>query len=201
MPRNYQAVCRVETRKRIRGALLAHVDGRNRPKPREGFPPGAEKVAPIMPEGEDPAELAARAVATYQRLHPPKSNGRPPLPAVEFLLGGPPPWDSPDAWSLDQVHAWAYAAVAWARRVLGPASIIYAAYIHYDERSPHVHILASPLVRDGSKVGWNARMREAIEEGLAPPRGEAVHAAPVVVRGRDGALRHRARRRRLYAQA
>ena len=104
--------------------------------------------------------------------------GKRPCQAVELLFAGPPPWDSPDAWSLKDVIAWARDTVEFVHKFL-PDAVIAAASLHLDEHSPHVHVMIAPIVyvRDSNgtltgktKLGSRA-VRVALAES-APERTE-----------------------------
>ena len=58
---------------------------------------------------------------------------------------------------------WAHDLLAWSKKTLGANSVIAAAYLHRDESSPHVHILAT-VVTDSGKLGWWARVAELGEQ-------------------------------------
>ena len=64
-----------------------------------------------------------------------------------------PPWDDQNAWPLKRVLAFSREAIAWVERHAGPQSVIAAAYLHTDERSPHLHVLVVPVGADG-RLGW-----------------------------------------------
>ena len=158
------AVLRMETHQAISRGLLAHCAGRIRPKTAAKMTP-EEAVISLV----EPADLEhARDVA--HRCSP--RRGRRPNAMVDMVMAGPPAWDSPDAWPEDQVRAWAMASVVWARELAGPESVMLGAWLHRDETSPHVHVAIMPVTRGSEtmppKLGWNARLREAIQETDRP---------------------------------
>ena len=99
--------------------------------------------------------------------------GRPPKPSVSFLIAGPPPLDGPDAWDVELVRRWARDSIAWLQRTC-PQMRISVAAVHWDERSPHVHVLAAPIaVRpDGSEVlGINGLIAQIARTAPPDPEG------------------------------
>jgi len=73
--------------------------------------------------------------------------------AVELVLSASPEWFdelTKDRAALHQhpkFRAWANESMAWARREFGQNIIDVA--LHMDESSPHMHVLAVPLTKDG----------------------------------------------------
>ena len=141
-------VLRIETRERLRLGNARHVAGLVRD-------PTARPVAePVIALGGADYEAARKALRNA-----PRRPGRRPHEAVELVLAGPPPFDGTggEPWAPEREREWAHAAYAWARGVLGPASVVAAAGWHRDEAAPHVHVLAVPRPEGGSgRIGWCA---------------------------------------------
>ena len=102
--------------------------------------------------------------------------GKAPCRAVELMLAGPPPWDSPQAWPLEVVLAWARDSVQFVRESL-PDAPIAAASLHLDEHSPHVHVTFAPIVHEGTKVKLGSRAVRAALAARAPAREERLKAS------------------------
>ena len=186
-------VVRFQTRAEVGGALLGHVVGWTRPdtaEPRPGLP----AVQNLVDHGWWERALAQRAAATTVPQCPAlaagrraladaimPARGRRPAPVIDLLLAGPPPIDAPEAWPAERVRAWADAALGAVREGLGPRSAIFAAALHLDERSPHIHIQAVPIDTHG-RLGWS-HVRgewaglEATPAGTRRSKAEAATAA------------------------
>lgn len=73
--------------------------------------------------------------------------------AVELVLSASPEWfnglttDRAGLVKHPKFKQWANASVAWARQEFGGNVVDVA--VHLDESSPHIHVLAVPLTRDG----------------------------------------------------
>lgn len=73
--------------------------------------------------------------------------------AVELVLSATPEWfdelttDRAALHGHPKFRAWANESMAWARREFGKNIIDVA--LHMDEKSPHMHVLAVPLTKDG----------------------------------------------------
>ena len=82
------------------------------------------------------------------------------------MFAGPPPFEAPDRWPKEKVLDWAEKSAAWAEAFFKSGSgdaVIATASLHLDETSPHLHVLAAPLVRDskGAKFAWKQIRRKA----------------------------------------
>ena len=126
-------ILRVKLVATLGGLLTAYVDGRQRP-PEASARTGLE---PVIKLGGDTAAAARAIKAGWAERKARRGRGPKPHPVVEFLFAGMPPWDDPNAWPVERVMAFAREAVAWVERHAGPRSVIAAAYLHTDERSPH----------------------------------------------------------------
>jgi len=143
-------VCRFETRAELGGALHRHVIGETRADTavqREGL----EAVEVLEDDLEAGREALARAVMP--------ARGRRPRPTVDMLIAGPPAFegdpDKPEQpWALERIRVWAREVVVAVREGLGPRSVVTAAALHLDERSPHVHVQAVPIDAQG-RLGWS----------------------------------------------
>ena len=107
----------------------------------------------------DRVDQGREALATAKAMR--RGRGAPgKVEVVDVLFAGPPPYEAADAWSDEKVNAWAQASVAWLR-ARAPTAYIFGAYLHRDERSPHLHVLFVPITDDG-RLSWNR-----IEKGFA----------------------------------
>ncbi len=151
------AILRIETRDRIDSALLRHVVGFSRPDNAEPLPlPDGSDVAVELGPGHQERGWAALRAALEARKG---SRGRPPSHGIEMLFAGPPPWKHPGAWSLNKVRQWMAESVRWAERTF-PGMLVHTSALHCDERSPHVHLIAVPLTRNG-ELSWKRVLQEA----------------------------------------
>ena len=132
----------------------------------EADPPNRKRKAPAVSRIERTLMAADRVMR--EELAKPR-RGKAPCRAVELLLAGPPPWDSPDAWPLSRVLEWARASVAFVRVAL-PDAPIAAASLHLDEHSPHLHVTLAPIVREGGKTKLGSRAVRAALAAHAPSR-------------------------------
>lgn len=147
-------VVRMAKRSGVGGNLGKHIDGASRPieaEPRRG-------LDPVVQLGGD-RELARQAIEEGRQI---RTRGRKPAPAIEFVIAGPPPYESADGkdrtWSGSVVREWARESVDWVKRCAGPDSVVAHAALHQDERAPHVHVLIVPRDAEG-RLGWN-RVRD-----------------------------------------
>ena len=91
---------------------------------------------------------------------------------VDVLFAGPPPYDAPDAWSEEKIDTWANDSVDWLR-ARAPHAYVVGAYLHRDERSPHLHVLFIPIAEDG-RLSWNRVEKGFAEEAAAGLKGGRV---------------------------
>ena len=149
-------VVRVEKRRQLPAALLAHIDGRTRPVEARDRPELRLKPAVVLVDNVENARKALAAAKAVRR------RGRPgTIECVDFLFAGPPPFASPDAWPQDRVDQWLQANLQWVSKCAGPRAVIAAASAHTDERSPHLHLLLVPIDARG-RLSW-----KAVELGFA----------------------------------
>ena len=138
-------VVRIERRPTLGGLLLAHIEGRRRPaeaRQREGMP------AVIKLDGD--VEAARRTLEEAQAVKRPGPN---PQPVVEALFAGPPPFEWTNAWTLERGIEWGETNLAWFKKRAKSKTVIAAAYLHLDEKSLHMHLLAVPIDEQG-RLGW-----------------------------------------------
>ena len=159
-------VLRIEPRKGIDRALAAHIVGHARPETALSLD---EPTVVLEDNREEAAEALDAAFAALEG-----KRGRRPKGVVELVLAGPPAYGSDDEWSREREHEWALQSLAWARKMLGPRSVIAAAALHRDETSPHIHVLAVPITREG-KLGWCA-VRNQAAAALPSPKGQKSYA-------------------------
>ena len=142
--------------------LVQHILGEIRPKnavPRPGLP-----AASVLVNDVD----AARAAMDAELARP--RRGAHPCPAVDFIFAGPPPHDGPRAWKKEVVDAWAETTLAWVRDYC-PDAPVAAAAVHWDERSPHMHLLLAPIAREGEKVRLGIKaIRKRLASGVPAPK-------------------------------
>ena len=142
--------------------LVQHILGEIRPRnavPRPGLP-----AVDVLVNDVD----AARAAMDAELARP--RRGAHPCPAVDFIFAGPPPHDGPCAWKVEVVETWASTTLAWVRRYC-PDAVIAAAAVHWDERSPHMHLLLAPIVREGEKVRLGIKaIRKSLASGVPAPK-------------------------------
>ena len=165
------AVLRFETRKQVLRPLLEHYDGTRRPDHVRELPKGVKAVYPVSTGARrtvrrtaDEVAKEARAAATRHRAH--RLPGKPPAPLVDVLIAGPPPHTSRDAWDKASIAQWATNSVEWLDARLAVASskaVVVGAWLHMDERSPHLHLCIIPAL-DDSTLGW-AKVQRAMGEG------------------------------------
>ena len=98
----------------------------------------------------------------------PRRRGQKPIPFVEFVIAGPPPYHSPEykeKWSMERTVQWFEDTTDWITRVFGPD--VFWAYksFHGDETSPHAHYGMIPLVKDrrGPKLSWSQCVTHAAQ--------------------------------------
>ena len=85
-----------------------------------------------------------------------KGRGRPgSIECVQFLFGGPPPFEAPDAWPQDRLAAWMQANIDWVQECAGPNAVIAAVYYYKDEHSRYQHLLLIPIT-DKGRLSWTA---------------------------------------------
>ena len=162
------AVMRFEPRKQVRRPLLQHYDGTNRPPHARPMPKG-EAVKALIESGADGevTAIAAREAMKRHRAH--RLPGHPPASWVDAVFAGPPPFTSANAWSDEKVDEWAADTLAWLTYRLRPVSglaVVTGAWLHRDERSPHLHVCLIPVLDDGT-LGWYKVQRAMSEAGKA----------------------------------
>ena len=152
---------RFQTRPKVMMPLLHRYDGTNPPAhattPREGSP-----VVSLL-EGErargEFTALAARNAQKVQRML--GLRGRVPVPLVDALMAGPPPWTSPEAWKEEKIMEWAWSSHGWLQGKLAAASPlaqISGCWLHRNKRSPHIFMCVIPLLED-NRLGWGKIQR------------------------------------------
>ena len=153
-----------------RGSVLSgvarHAAGMVRPEnslQRSGLP----KTENLLDEPTRRAMI--RAYLQFQPELSKPRRGAKPMQTVELLLAGPPAFEAPDAWSIEEIREWARESLNYIRRLL-PDCAIAVAELHLDENSPHIHIILVPMVRDASgklRLGVKA-VRKALAQPTIP---------------------------------
>ena len=141
-------VFRIKPRQRLQWGLVNHIVGLTRPEYARDIDERVKKFA-----GSPLAAFVA--VQLFRQMK--RGRGRLGYECVELVFAGPPQTDTEGEWGRELVLAWVAEVYEWAKEKLGPESIIAAAALHWDETSPHVHILFVPI-KDG-RVGWR-RVRD-----------------------------------------
>ena len=158
---------RVDPVDAVSDALKAHYDGDQRPataEPREGLDAVVDLLAdparlPRQWQGREHGPAAAQAeidrVQSIRRRGRKTTNVR-----VDMVLAGPPPYESPDAWSQAEILAWADDIRNWLAKGM-PHVVVETFVLHQDERSPHLHGTIVPLDASGQYISW-ARVRPGL---------------------------------------
>ena len=134
-------VFRIETRANFQRGIVHHVQGKHRPDNAKTPPLGTEPVEIL---GGDVA-AARKALAAHRRRikrAQPGKRGRRADGAIEAIFQGPAYDRNDREKSLARIRAWARDCDRWYRRS-APASVVAVSALHFDERSPHLHILAT----------------------------------------------------------
>ena len=159
-------VLRFETRATGQRALLEHYIGTRRPahaKPRPSLPP----VREIFHRWGSADSIKAKVGEAQKRHKSHKLRGKAPAPLVDVMIAGPPPYASRGAWARPKLEQWFLDAAGWVRdRVTAVGGQVVGAWIHEDERSPHLHICIIPSLPDGT-LGWG-KLQRAIGAKEAP---------------------------------
>lgn len=150
-------VLRFETRDEIPGGLVSHLTGKSRPAnaiPQKHLPGNRNAVSVIESNLRTAREVAATRSKRCK-------------PAVDVVIAGPPPFASDDAWSDEKVEQWARYSLAWFH-AMAPKAVVAVAAVHWDESSPHMHLLVVPRTRT-DEVHWSKLQAEMA--GVAYKRG------------------------------
>lgn len=143
---------RFRPKTRYQPALAAHDGGRSLPReavPRDGTPPS------IPLPGLDQKEFAAaREWLERWREGAKRRKGKPGAEAVDVIIAGPPPRESAEKWTDQQVLDWGRDIVDTFREALPPEALFLEGALHLWERAPHAHALILP-VADG-RLSWKA---------------------------------------------
>lgn len=163
MPGNIQ-VLRFEPRKQLDIKLHLHQLGELRPTSARALDTPAHVYFNNFQAARD---ALTAAIAARKGVRGPK-----PHHALDLVLAGPPGFKTEHEWPEEKVHAWGRDCVAWAVDLMGPNTVFSSAALHYDEGSPHLHLLCVPIDSEG-KLGWKSVLREATERlngGVPLPR-------------------------------
>ena len=138
-----EQIVRTKKRHQFHSALPAHLDGSER---------AGRNLSPVVVL-VDNVEAARKALAAAKAN---KGRGRPgSIECVRFLFGGPPPFESPDAWPNERVAAWMQANVEWVQECAGLNVVIAAVYYFTDEGRRYQHLLLIPITDEG-RLSWTA---------------------------------------------
>ncbi len=167
MPQRTQ-VLRVVGRSTISVHLARHFSGKLRPeqaRTRDEWD-NRPSIAFVEDRSREAIEIQKHAYAVPRR-------GRPGEPWLDIFIGGPPPFEADDRWSKDRILDWADVNKSWLIKKLkgngdsgllpptigGEAGMLVSFELHLDERSPHIHATASPVVWEwrGPRISWNVK--------------------------------------------
>ena len=151
---------RFATRATLPAPLAAHLRGDPAARPVEAIPRADRPPLDLGGEPDRAAALLAAALAV-------KRPGRKGRRAVDVIIAGPPPFESPDAWPDETVNDWATDSAAWLRDLAGVP--LHVAALHTDERSPHVHAALAPVVEDPDgrpRLSWKALQARMAERAV-----------------------------------
>ena len=91
-------------------------------------------------------------------------------PYMELVIGGPPPYEtlgSESAWTQARTFAYFRGVLSFLAEAV-PDMVVVSAYIHQDERAPHLHVLFLPYNAETGRVG-GAQVRTSLS-GLSAAR-------------------------------
>ena len=153
----------IRERRRFASGLAAHLDGTTRPDTAIDADTcrsqrGREPVETLLPDA------SAEVRALLQRHRENRRRGGQPNELIELILAGPPPWEherdedgnlaGEPPWPPEKVDAWRDASLAWGVQIFGPESKLLGAWLHADEKSPHLHLAGVPI-HEG-RISWKA---------------------------------------------
>ena len=127
-------VLRFENRKTLPDALAAHNRGDKDARPVEAAGRDMYGGRAAIDLGSEP-EKARLLIAEAMMI---KRRGRKGDQVTEFLIAGPPPFESPDAWSVEKLDAFTHESADWLRAILPDGVPLHTVSYHVDERSPHI---------------------------------------------------------------
>lgn len=154
---------RFATRATLPAPLAAHLRGDPDARPVEAIPRADRPPLDLGGEPDRAAALLAAALAV-------KRPGRKGRQAVDVIIAGPPPFESPDAWPDEMVNDWAADSAAWLRNLVRVP--FHVAALHTDERSPHVHTALAPVVEDPDgrpRLSWKRLQATMAERAAGRP--------------------------------
>ena len=178
------AVLRIESHKRLPSALVAHHLGQSpgsRPASARGAPDPTDLDADdrarrrswldSLERRESVTVLEADVAGAQAAISAtnPTGRGRRPHEAVEFLLGGLGRFTDPVPPSRETIDRWAEVGIQFVRDLVGPDSIVAVAAVHWDEASPHLHVIVIPI--SGGRRGWCRVRDEAVARWSDVPTG------------------------------
>ena len=148
--------------------LAAHVRGDDDARPPEALPRSGlgDRRAVLLVDNRRAAEAVVRKARSVKR------RGRPGSRYIDVLIAGPPGVESPDRWDYGKVRQWSGASVNWLQDMCGRDAVIHTAALHLDEKSPHVHALVVPAVRDDDgnlRLSWNTIRKQGAERSAGSP--------------------------------
>ena len=161
-------VLRIRTVKDLPSRLAAHVRGEPGARPPEAVPRVEWVRLHAHRLGGDPG-AAEKAVDEARAV---KRRGRPGHACIDVLIAGAPGFESPDRWDDGKVLRWSRDSAAWLQHMCGPDAVVHSAALHLDEKSPHVHALVVPAVRDkngGVQLSWSAVRKRGAERITGGP--------------------------------
>ena len=140
----YHQLIRIKPRKLVRSAVVQHAQaGRRNPASAAPIDGSPRVIHLVDPDPEAAFEYATSLIAKRKEL---RISGTTPGQVSEVLIGGLPPYGSPDAWPFERERQYFVDALEFVRQRAGPHSLIFAAAIHRDEARPHMHVTLVPAV-------------------------------------------------------
>ena len=149
-------VLRFENRPTLDSALEAHNRGDADARPDEAAGRAMYDGRAAIDLGSEPEQarlLIAQALMIRRR-------GRKGDHITEFMIAGPPPFESEDAWPVERLDAFARDSTQWLRDILPDGVPLHTVSMHVDERSPHIqgclpNITFDDAERTRPRVSWD----------------------------------------------
>lgn len=154
--RNFAAAARTAWKKE-RGACPV-------PPERRGGPSGAGDALPPPWRGRPCGPEVGQQLVDRVLAEPGRRGRKPDNYRLDFVLGGPPPFENLDGspgWSKEEIWQWAQESIAWLAKSM-PDAVVEHCVLHLDEHSPHLHVVVVSYNADTDRIGWGQ-----VRHGLA----------------------------------